>query len=236
MRNVMLWGDGPHLDLYYQVFCFLDEIAILSQNTPLTGMETDLVITEPFFLTQDRLRAIVKSGFHGIIIAEKPTARSPFALKQLLDALKDCNVYIAHTRLFAPPLPLPEDGEIIIDWPNRYDSNMHPLWNTLPNIADALFVSSGKMPVLKDAKLADTSLSFLFQIENRSVYVRIIADEGKQKVSVNGICQQWPNAFDTLGAVWHAAHETNFHASHMHALASINLIITAVELLTAERK
>ena len=237
MKKVMLWGDGPHLELYDLAYCFLDGVDALTVNAPLSGEYTDLVITEPFQLTPDRIREIRDSGFRGTVMAEKPAARSPQALKQILDALDGCSVYLVHTRLFAPPLPLPDAGEVVIDWPNRYATGMDPLWNTLPNAADALYVcNGGQMPALADAGRRGDGLCFLFQLRERKVTLRITPGDEGQKVSVSGASLQWPNAFDTLQAAWQAAHGANPEASHAHELLSIRLSAAACELLQRERK
>jgi len=214
---------------------FADGVASLHINQPLSGDESDLVITEPFYLSGERLKELKVSGFHGTVILEKLAAHTPEEMRHIREAFLYCRLYVAHTRLFSQPLSLPRNGPVHIVWPNLYDTGMDPIWNTLPNIIDAIFLSTGgRMPELKAVERTATGLALHFQIDSLELVVLLVPGKSDDLVTVNGAYAAWPNAFNTIRGVWKAAHIDGGYSSWTHTMTVLERIQQARELLQKE--
>ena len=205
-ENVLVLGSGIHKDLYYDALVFLDGVRDIRLNEQIDGHEKDIVITEPFSLTEEIISDIEASGFSGTLILEKMVSKS-ISMLELLQGQTCCSIFVCHRRLYAKKLPLRQDALNEIWWPNRYETNMNPIWHTLPNIIDSLYLAFDNVfPRLIDIYQQESIIAVSFEIDGNITKIHIYPGSEGDKVIVNKQMCDWPNAFEITQTAWNEAH------------------------------
>jgi len=206
MKRILIMDWDPHGEKYYYFFLFREDTYVQVWDHSEKGDESVpsgiknpdihtydiLVFPKPYCLTEWALNYLCKEKYKGVLVVEKLLAKTEEEIHRIMERLTDIQLYVFHSRLYAPSFTVfPDGAENKVEWP--YYGVMDPMYNIVPNYLDEVFEKRQVFPQLKNSSLEGDKIIFDFYGTGS---LTIYPDSGKiERVKLNEAEVEWPNYF-----------------------------------------
>lgn len=237
-NKVLLIGDGPHLNRYIYSFLFnphrYECIAYKSTNY-LPSTLAFICICEPFGMNTFYEQIIKK--YQARVLIEKIPFKNCNDLDSFLDKMQDAILIPVSVRLYEDKIVNRSNREeYVIEWPNKSNTGMDPIWSTLPNVLDFIVKQFDVIDIenieIKEVYKIANSIDIKIYVQKMVFLIRIYDTTSSDKVHVNQKELEWPNYLDLYSRVIYDAELIDLHSAAM----KWNYIRKEIKIITRMEK